>query len=101
MTGPITQSSGLLTENAELSTKQYSLARTTGAESKKGRIMKKNRWKRVENDEKLSLSWKNKANLRQGEIGAISLLKGDYEEFHALRRRKNKANSKPNKANLI
>jgi len=23
-------------------------------------------------------------------------MKGDYEEFHALRRRKNKANSKPN-----
>jgi len=28
------------------------------------------------------------------------LLKGDYEEFHALGRRKNKPNSKPNKANL-
>ncbi len=27
-------------------------------------------------------------------------MKGDYEEFHALRRRKNKANSKPIKANL-
>jgi len=27
-------------------------------------------------------------------------MKGDYEEFHALRRQKNKANSKPNKANL-
>jgi len=26
-------------------------------------------------------------------------MKGDYEEFYALRRRKNKANSKPNKAN--
>jgi len=26
-------------------------------------------------------------------------MKGDYEEFHALRRRKNKPNSKPNKAN--
>jgi len=26
-------------------------------------------------------------------------LKGDYEDFHALDRRKNKANSKPNKAN--
>ena len=24
-------------------------------------------------------------------------MKGDYEEFNALRRRKNKANSKPNK----
>ena len=31
-------------------------------------------------------------------MGKISLsiyMKGDYEEFHALRRRKNKANSKP------
>jgi len=28
-------------------------------------------------------------------------MKGDYEEFQALRRRKNKPNSKPNKANLI
>jgi len=28
-------------------------------------------------------------------------LKGDYEEFHALRRRKNKAKTKPNKANLL
>jgi len=27
-------------------------------------------------------------------------MKGDYEEFHALRRRKNKPNSKPNKANF-
>ena len=28
-------------------------------------------------------------------------MKGDYEEFHALRRRINKANSKPNKANRL
>jgi len=27
-------------------------------------------------------------------------MKGEYEEFHALGRRKNKANSKPNKANM-
>jgi len=27
-------------------------------------------------------------------------MKGDYEDFHALGRRKNKPNSKPNKANL-
>jgi len=32
-----------------------------------------------------------------GEIGAKSYMKSDYEEFHALRRRKNKANLKPNK----
>jgi len=28
-------------------------------------------------------------------------MKGDYEEFHAFKAAKNKANSKPNKANLI
>ena len=38
--------------------------------------------------------------MRQGENGAKSYIKGDYEEFQALRRRKNKPNSKPNKANL-
>jgi hypothetical protein len=27
-------------------------------------------------------------------------MKDDYEDFHAFGRRKNKANSKPNKANL-
>jgi len=35
-------------------------------------------------------------------MGRMSLsiyMKGDYEDFYALRRRKNKANSKPNKAN--
>ncbi len=29
-----------------------------------------------------------------------SYMKGNYEEFYAFERRKNKANSKPNKANL-
>jgi len=28
-------------------------------------------------------------------------MKGDYEDFHALKAAKNKANSKPNKANII
>jgi len=28
-------------------------------------------------------------------------MKGYYEEFYAFERRKNKANSKPNKANII
>ena len=28
-------------------------------------------------------------------------MKGDYEEFHALKVAKNKPNSKPNKANLL
>jgi len=27
-------------------------------------------------------------------------MKGDYEEFHALKAAENKANSKPNKANM-
>ncbi len=33
------------------------------------------------------------------EIGAKSYMKGDYEEFYALKAAKNKANSKPNKPN--
>jgi hypothetical protein len=36
-----------------------------------------------------------------GEIGINSYMKAAYEEFHALRRRKNKANSNPIKANLL
>jgi len=28
-------------------------------------------------------------------------MKGDYEEFHALKAAKNKPNSKPNKPNII
>ena len=35
-----------------------------------------------------------------GEIGTKSYMKGNYEVFPALRRRKNKANSKPNKAKI-
>jgi len=34
-----------------------------------------------------------------GKMTLSIYMKGDYEEFHALRRRKNKPNSKPNKAN--
>jgi len=34
-------------------------------------------------------------------MNAKSYMKGDYEEFQALRRQKNKPNSKPNKANII
>ena len=41
------------------------------------------------------LIWKNKANMQMGEIGAKSYMKGVYEDFHALGRQKNKANSKP------
>jgi len=36
-----------------------------------------------------------------GKMSLSTYMKGDYEDFHALRRRKNKANSKPNKANII
>jgi len=32
-------------------------------------------------------------------MGVSIYLKGDYEDFYALSRRKNKPNSKPNKAN--
>ena len=35
---------------------------------------------------------RKQSQLLKGEIGAKSYMKGDYEEFHALRRRKNKAN---------
>jgi hypothetical protein len=34
-----------------------------------------------------------------GKNGVKSYMKDAYEEFNALSRRKNKANSKPNKAN--
>ena len=44
--------------------------------------------------------WKNKANLPVGLIGVNSYMKGDYEEFHALKAAKNKPNSKPIKANM-
>jgi len=33
--------------------------------------------------------------MQMGQIGAIPYTKGYYEDIHALRRRKNKANSKP------
>jgi len=36
-----------------------------------------------------------------GKMSISISMKGDYEEFYALGRRKNKANSKPNKANFI
>ena len=39
--------------------------------------------------------WKNKANIRMGGMSASIYMKGDYEEFHALKAAKNKANSKP------
>jgi len=34
-----------------------------------------------------------------GKMSVSIYMKGDYEDFHALRRQKNKPNSKPNKAN--
>ena len=41
---------------------------------------------------------KNKANLRIGGMSLSIYMKGDYEEFHALKAAKNKPNSKPIKA---
>jgi hypothetical protein len=38
---------------------------------------------------------KKQSQFAGGQIGATSYLKGRYEEFKSLRRRKNKANSKP------
>jgi len=35
-----------------------------------------------------------------GKMSVSIYMKGYYEDFHALDRRKNKANSKPNKANM-
>ena len=39
--------------------------------------------------------------MRKGKMGVSIYMKGDYEDFQAFVRRKNKANSKPNKANLL
>jgi hypothetical protein len=43
---------------------------------------------------------KNKPNLRMVRMDLSVYIKGEYEGFHALRRRKNKPNSIPNKANF-
>ena len=55
----------------------------------------------LSNGIKQSPIWKNKPNLWQGKNGAKSYMKGIYEEFHALRWRKNKPNSKPNNVTAI
>jgi hypothetical protein len=39
--------------------------------------------------------------MRKGKMSVSIYMKGDYEDFQAFGRRKNKANSKPNKANLF
>ena len=62
---------------------------------KKKQNNEKNRWKREENDENLSLSWKNKPNLRKGKMDVYIYMKRSYEDFSVFGRRKNKANSKP------
>ena len=46
------------------------------------------------------LIWKNKANLQKAEMVVYIYMKRGYEDFCDFERRKNKANSKPNKANL-
>jgi len=38
-------------------------------------------------------------NFGMGKMSVSIYSKGDYKDFHVLRRQKNKANSKPNKAN--
>jgi len=35
-----------------------------------------------------------------GKMSLSTYMKGNYEDFHTLKAAKNKANSKPNKANL-
>jgi len=44
---------------------------------------------------------KNKANFRMGRMSLSIYMIGDYEDLWAMRRRKNKPNSKPIKANFI
>jgi len=44
----------------------------------------KNRWKRVENDEKLSLIWKNKPNLWKAEMNTKSIITRGYEKYNGL-----------------
>ena len=39
--------------------------------------------------------------MRKGKMGVSIYMKGVYEDFYALKAAKNKANSKPNKPNLI
>ena len=68
--------------------------------SKKRQNNEKNRWKRVENDEKLSLIWKNKPNLPAAEMNVYVYMIRVYEDFCDFVQRKNKPNSKPNKANF-
>jgi len=46
--------------------------------------IEKNRWKRVENDENLSLIWKNKANLRMGKINTKPAIAMNYDKYMRL-----------------
>ena len=45
--------------------------------------------------QKIELNLKKQTQFKEGQIGAKSYMKGDYEDFYALGRRENKANSKP------
>ena len=125
MIGPITQNAERRTQNAERRT-QNAERRTQNAERstqyetlqfsphpcgagsnwnpeknrrEKRQNNEKNRWKRVENDENLSLIWKNKPNLLMAKMNVYTYMKRGYEDFSDFVRRKNKANSKPIKAN--
>jgi len=51
---------------------------------KKRQNNEKNRWKRVENDENLSLIWKNKPNLPCGQIGLYSIITSGYGKYIEL-----------------
>jgi len=46
---------------------------------------------------KFELNLKKQTQFAGGEMSVSIYKKGEYEDFHAFGRRKNKANSKPNK----
>jgi len=57
--------------------------------------MKRTGEKEDNNDEKLSLSWKNKANLPEAKMGLSVIYIKNYKEKRCFPPPKNKANSKP------
>jgi len=89
---------GPMTQNLERST-NFSPHHWIRVEKRQNN--EKNRWKRVENDENLSLIWKNKPNFRKARNGVSIYMKGDYDDFCGFGRRKNKPNSNPIKPNII
>ncbi len=54
----------------------------------------------VENIRQIGVFLQNKANFRNGQMNINSFITKDYEKNGFAGRRKNKANSKPNKANF-